>query len=79
VFFDNLVSLDRVAPNAQYRLALQSYATYLYDHMNHADGVVHVTGYDGAPSQWLITQAAAVRVFAYLAANPPGTAGAETS
>jgi predicted alpha-1,6-mannanase (GH76 family) len=79
VFFDYLVNLDRVAPNAQYRLALQSYATYLFDHMNHADGVVRVTGYDGARSQWLITQAAAVRVFAYLAANPPTTAGVEST
>ncbi len=70
VFFDYLMNLDRVAPNARYRLALQSYATYLFDHMNHADGVVHVTGYDSAPTQWLITQAAAVRVFAYFAVNP---------
>jgi hypothetical protein len=79
VFFDYLVNLDRVAPNAQYGLALQSYATYLFDHMNHADGVVHVTGYDGAPTQWLITQAAAVRVFAYFAANPPSTTEVGTS
>jgi hypothetical protein len=54
---------------------LHFYASYLFDHMNHTDGVVHVTGYDGDRSQWLITQAAAVRVFAYLAANAQVTAG----
>jgi rhamnogalacturonyl hydrolase YesR len=79
VFFDYLMKLDKVAPSAQYQPALQSYATYLYDHMDHANGVVHVTGYDASRSQLLITQAAAVRVFAYLAVNPPTSAGAEAS
>jgi rhamnogalacturonyl hydrolase YesR len=75
VYFDYLVNLEKVAPDPNYGAALHSYATYLFDHMDHADGVVHVTGYDGAPSQWLITQAAAVRVFAYLAASAPVAAG----
>jgi quercetin dioxygenase-like cupin family protein len=79
VFFDYLEHLDKVAPNPQYRHVLQSYATYLFHHSNHADGVVRVPGSEGAPSQWLITQAAAVRVFAYLATSPPPTAGVEAS
>jgi rhamnogalacturonyl hydrolase YesR len=75
VYFDYLVNLDKVAPDPNFEAALQAYASYLFDHMNHTDGVVHVTGYDGDRSQWLITQAAAVRVFAYLAANAQVTAG----
>jgi predicted alpha-1,6-mannanase (GH76 family) len=74
VFFDYLMELDRVSPDAGYRAALESYATYLYDHMDHADGVVHLTGFDGQPSQLLIAQAAAVRVFDYLAATSTSTA-----
>jgi hypothetical protein len=70
VFFDYLMNLDRIAPHAQFRIALRSYATYLFDHMDPVDGVVHVAGYDAAQSQWLITQAAAVRVFAIFAASP---------
>ena len=64
IFVHNLLALEQLDPDPGLRARLQSYADYLWQHVDQRTGLLHVSG---SRRPRLIEQAAMVRVFATLA------------